>query len=141
MCIEQYNRIKDELGHHPTTTELQREKTSRYLSTRIAQLWGSFSSFREELNIPEPPQGSWSFSEDTRKWREHKQRLALIIRMERLDRIRECLSVSGPMALAVIANKSGLASQTAFNLMRLLMATGEVIREGSGAHMKYRLIS
>lgn len=140
-CINRYNHIKNELVRHPTTTELQRTKKWRYLSLKITKLWGSFDAFRQELNIPKPPQGSPSFSEDTREWREHKQRLALVIRMERLDNIRECLSVSGPMALTAIANKCGLADQTAWNLMHLLIATGEVIREGSGAHTKYRLIS
>lgn len=104
---------------------------------KIDRLWGSFEVFREELNIPRPPH---RYSEGSRKWWEHKQRLVLIIRMERLDRIRECLNVSGPMAISVIANKCGLADQAGWKLIRLLMATSEVRREGSGAHTKYRLV-
>lgn len=136
-CIDQYNCIKSELGHHPTTTELQLSQSWRNLNMKIDRLWGSFEVFREELDIPKPPH---RYSEGSRRWWEHRQQLALIIRMERLDRIRECLA-SGPTTLAVIANKSDLANQTVYNLMRLLMATGDVVKEGSGAYTKYRLVS
>lgn len=87
QCIEQYNHIKNKLGHHPTTTELQKVNSWRYHWMKIDRLYGSFNAFREELNIPKPPQGSYSFSEDTRKWREQKQRLAFIVRMQHLEQL------------------------------------------------------
>lgn len=139
-CIDKYKLIMNELGHHPTTTELQRSKSWRYLSIKIPKLWGSFNAFREELKIPKPPHGSPSFSEDTRKWREHKQRLALIARMEHLDRIRECLNASGLVALIQIAYKCILGVPRTRTLMHLLIATGEVVAEGRGAHTQYRLV-
>lgn len=54
-CIHQYYTVVQKLGHHPTTTELQRLKSSRYLSSQIRTLWGSFEAFRKELQIPPPP--------------------------------------------------------------------------------------
>ena len=138
-CVDAYNRIKDQLGHHPTTTELQRSRSWRYLSLKITRLWGLFDAFREELSIPKPPKGSRSFSEDTRRWRETRQRLALIARMQHLDRIRECLNIAASMSTIEIAHECGLAGQKTLALLKLLVATGEVIREGNSASTKYRL--
>lgn len=138
-CVDAYSRIKDQLGHHPTTTELQRSKPWRYLSLKITRLWGSIDAFREELSIPKPPKGSPSFSEDTRRWRESRQRLALIVRMQHLDRIRECLNISGLMSTTEIAYECGLPGQSTLALLKLLLATGEVIRVGNSASTKYRL--
>ncbi len=138
-CADAYNRVKEQLGHHPTTTELQRSKSWRYLSIKITRLWGSVDAFREELSIPKPPKGSRSFSEDTRRWREERQRVALIVRMQHLDRIRECLNISGPMSATEIAWECGLAGQRTLALLKLLMSSGEVIREGSLASTKYQL--
>ncbi|MFQ5949126.1 MAG: hypothetical protein ACE5J1_00365, partial [Nitrospiria bacterium] len=42
------------LGHHPTTTELQKMKKGRYLQAKIRKLWGSFGAFRKTLDIPPP---------------------------------------------------------------------------------------
>lgn len=53
-CIHRYYSIVQQLGHHPTTTELQRLKSKRYLSSQIRTLWGSFDAFRKELQIPSP---------------------------------------------------------------------------------------
>lgn len=50
-CIEQYDSIVQKFGHHPTTTELQKLKSARYLSAQIRTLWGSFEAFRNERQI------------------------------------------------------------------------------------------
>ncbi len=62
-CIESYNAIAQEVGHYPTTTELQRMRKGRYLQTKIRKLWGSFSAFRRAYKVPNPGQSSaWSGS-------------------------------------------------------------------------------
>lgn len=136
--IGSYNRIKDELGHHPTTTELQQQSKSwRGLYTNITRLWGSYDAFRQELNIPKPP----GFREATRPWHEHRQRLALIRRMQYLDRIRECLAQSaGSLSASEIAIECGLKTLTVQRLLGLLIATGGITREGRSGLTKYRLL-
>ena len=52
QCIEEYQQIVSELGHHPTTTELQSNDRRRALGVRIVRSWGTTDRFREELNIP-----------------------------------------------------------------------------------------
>ena len=140
-CINSYVTIKNQLGYHPTTTVLQAKRPWRYLSMKITRLWGSFDAFRHELAIPAPRRGSPSFSEDTRKWRETRQRLALIVRMQHLDRIRECLGPSKLQSANEIAYECGLGLPRTLFLVKLLMATGEVIREGQSSTTRYRLVS
>jgi hypothetical protein len=51
-CIDDYHRIKKELGHHPSTTELQRSRRWWLVAVKIKRLWGSLEAFRRELNVP-----------------------------------------------------------------------------------------
>jgi hypothetical protein len=59
--------------------------------------------------------------------------------MQHLDRIRECLGSSELLSTNEIAYECGLGLQRTLFLLKLLMATGEVIREGQLATTKYRL--
>jgi predicted transcriptional regulator len=140
-CVDRYNRIMDQLGHHPTTTELQATSEGRTLHSTIRRLWGSIDTFRLELNIPKPPQGSRSIREDTRRWKEQRQRLAFVIRMQHLDIIRGCLSESGPLAASQIVYECNLKRLRVWKLLGLLMATGEVVRVGKFATARYRLVN
>lgn len=54
LCIERYEAIVQSLGHHPTTTELQRLRATGSLTTQIRRLWGSMDLFRSERGIPPP---------------------------------------------------------------------------------------
>lgn len=51
LCIKQYWVVSETLGHHPTTTELLRSKSTRSLEFRIRRSWGSLDLFRNELKI------------------------------------------------------------------------------------------
>lgn len=138
--LAQYDRLVNSLGHHPTTTELQGTPQGRSFHARILRLWGSIDAFREHLRIPKPPQGSPSFNEDMRPWREHKKRLALITRMQHLDLIRECLRDSGLIGASEIAYECCLKPSRIWKLLTLLMATGEVKKQGESAATRYRLV-
>ena len=51
-----YSNIVDELGHHPSTTEMQKtgRRDWRYTQLAIARLWGSMDKFRQEYGIEKP---------------------------------------------------------------------------------------
>jgi len=49
--VRKYISIVEQIGHHPSSSELQREKEGRYLTTKINRLWGSIRTFRQELGI------------------------------------------------------------------------------------------
>ena len=139
-CINLYYRIKENIGHNPTTTELQNTREGHALHAQINRLWGSIDSFRESLNIPKPPQGSPSFKEDVKPWIEHKQRIAFITRMQHLDRIRECLR-SSPKGRMQIDSECNLHPNRTLNLLALLRSAGEVQQVGATHTTKYRLIT
>jgi hypothetical protein len=140
-CQEEYQCVVNVLGHHPSTTELQADSSFGVLYRRIKKLWGSFDAFRDELNVPKPPSGSPSFNEDMQPWREHKKRLALILRMQHLDRICECLRQSGPLSSSQIAYECGIKQARVLRLLPLLLMTREVAREGEGTATKYEFIA
>ncbi|MDC4227510.1 MAG: hypothetical protein MPW15_25605 [Candidatus Manganitrophus sp.] len=54
ICIERYNEMVREMGHHPTTTEMQRISSNRYLTAQIRRLWGAIETSRV---IEGPPSG------------------------------------------------------------------------------------
>jgi hypothetical protein len=50
-CIRQYDALVQKWGVHPTTTELNRSKSTRSLAFSIRRSWGSLEAFRKERNI------------------------------------------------------------------------------------------
>ena len=135
-CIELYRNIEKELGHFPTTTELQKKKGCRYLSIKIVKLWGSIDAFREELQIPRPIR---TFPEATREWQEKRRRIAFIVRMQNLDQIRDCLTNTSPLSCSEIVCECGIKAPKALRLLNLLLSRREIIREGTGSSIKYKL--
>jgi transcriptional regulator with XRE-family HTH domain len=131
-CIEQYGRIKGKLGHHPTTTELQKTREGHALNARIIRLWGTFDAFREALNIPKPARIS-------PYWLEPRLQLAFIARMQHLDTIRERLSALRPMSVSEISMECGFNLNRVRRLLKLLIAAGEVQKVGETTATKYQL--
>ena len=138
-CIEQYKNLVDKAGHHLTTTELQSTSEGHALHTRINRNWGTINAFREAFNIPTPPQGSPSFRKDTEQWREHRQQVALVSRMQQLDQLREYLNSHDASGSAEIAVDCGLRYQRGLRLLGLLVRAGEVRKIGHGSATKYIL--
>lgn len=135
-CIEFYRKIEAELGHPPTTTELQNRKGWRYLSIKISRMWGSIDAFREELRIPKPIR---TFPEASRKWLENRRRVAFIVRMQNLDQIRDCLTKTSPLSSSEIASECNINPPKALRLLNLLLSRGEIVREGAWSSTKYYL--
>lgn len=51
QCIKRYDALVRRHGIHPTTTELNRSKSTRSLAFAIRRSWGSLEAFRKERNI------------------------------------------------------------------------------------------
>ncbi len=135
-CIELHKQIEAELGHAPSTTEMQRTRRWRYLSLKICRLWGSIEFFRNELNIHRPKR---VLPEVSRLAFEKRRRLAFIVRMQNLDQIRECLGNSGPLSTLEISYDCGMKPPKTYRLLGMLMSTKEIVREGEGNTTKYRI--
>ncbi len=98
-------------------------------------MWGSIFNFRQELKIPSP----LPFKEAVRPWIEHRTRLALIKRMQDLDNVRELLEEHEVLQTQEVAAHCRIIPIRAFNLLKMLVATGEVVVEGIGSSTKYRI--
>lgn len=139
-CVIEYNLIFNKLGHHPTTTELQRNKQYRYLCICITRLWGSFDNFRLSLNIPIPPKGNPKFAEDTYEWHQLQKRLNLIKRMDHIDIISEYLNILGPMSASEISYLCDLGENRVRYLLDLLIKRKIITRMNKGKMTKYCLL-
>lgn len=53
-CLSDYFRIFNILGHHPSTTEFQSNKTWRPAYMRICFRWGTLDKFRKIYGFPKP---------------------------------------------------------------------------------------
>jgi len=135
-CIKDYEKIKNELGHHPTTTELCKKTKWRTFSARVQRLWGTFEVFRKDMSIPKPVR---VFPEATKRFIEKRKRISLIIKMQNLDQIREKLVQCKPLSSLEISQKCNIKQSKVYNLLTMLMTTGEVARVGQGSNVKYRL--
>ena len=135
-CIEQYQKIVSNLGDDPTTTELRSRSEGRYLANKILKFWGTTDKFREELNIPRVVR---TFPELTRRALEKWRRLAFVVRMQNLDQIRDCLLSSGSMRSSEIACICNIKPPKALRLLNLLLARREIVRDGIGSSIKYRI--
>jgi hypothetical protein len=139
-CINEYKEIVEELGHHPTTTELhRRSKSWLSLFARVFCLWGSFTAFRKELNVPEFHRGNPWIKEHTRKWQEYERKNAIKNRNHQLEQIRIYLKKSGSNTFQQIVFNLGINRFRTGHLMRLLVADGEVVKEKKRKTMEYRL--
>lgn len=123
--ISAYHRIKDHLGHHPTTAELQQHsKAWRRVCLNIIKVWGSFHAFREELNIPGPP----SHEEQHRRY------------TKRVERVRQRLGQAGALSPGQIVVQCHIPRWTVKKILGRLVAAGKIRREGQGCATKYRLV-
>src|SRR3989344_387885 len=125
-CIQQYRLIESELGHHPTTTEMQKRSLWRSLHARIGRLWGSIDKFRHQLSIPNPIR---RLPELSRQAFEKRRRLAFIVRIQNLDQIRDFLQSNGTQSSTEIAYECRMKSPKVLRLLGLLMANSEIIDE------------
>jgi len=74
-----------------------------------------------------------------RPWRERKQRLALIVRMQHLDMIREALVEKSPQATSEIAVASDLPVPRTHQLLKMLLASGEISKLVEGSKTLYTI--
>jgi transcriptional regulator with XRE-family HTH domain len=131
-CIEQFRSIAEDIGHHPNSTELQRNGKGRSLYNRITRYWRSIDNFRTQLNIPKP-------RHLRPHWLDSWHQIALVKRMQHLDTLRDCMSEFAPVGVSELCQKSNFGPNRIRRLLALMIATGEVKRIGQLASTKYRL--
>lgn len=136
-CIQAFRAIENQLGHFPTTTEMQKRPVWRSLHARIGRLWGTIDNFREQYGIPKPIR---TLPTKSREAFDRRKRLAFIVRMQNLDQIREYLLLNGIQSLNEVAYGCRIKPPKAYRLINLLISNEEVVRVGESSSSKYELV-
>lgn len=128
-----YSNIVDELGHHPSTTEMQHAKKSwRYTGLAIARIWGSIDRFRREYGIAKPPH--YIHPNTKLVWQKSKNKSR-----ERIENIKEIIATQGPISLKDMASALRYNESTTHSYLYKLFK-GRVIKRtnsGKGGACKY----
>lgn len=136
-CMKEYASIVTDLGHHPTTTEMNAKPEWRNLWCKIDRIWKSFENFRKELNIPQPK----------RTW----PKLSILGRMlsiqktvdkkkKKKNNIVRSLQTEGPLSHREICKKLGYSQQSTWVYLKELSDEKKVKPIGGGNKVKYEAI-
>jgi len=133
-CLKEYSKIVDELGTHPTTTEMNLRPSWRAIWARIDRYWGSIESFRKEYGIERPKHRIHantlaSFQNNIIKNKENKR-----IKMNNL--INQ-ICVRGPIGISEICAAIGISTQSAANYIKELLFNKTIAKQGAGRNTKY----
>jgi len=100
-CLLEYASIVQEIGHHPTATEMSKRKNWRKLWGRIDSIWGSMNNFRRDLGIPIIKKGNPRCGELLRGWRE----IAIERKKEKKRMLLDFINHSGSVTNKEISQK------------------------------------
>lgn len=137
--LRQYEEMVNELGYHPTTTVMQRNKKWRSLNSRICHIWGSMNNFRREFGLPIQRPGNPHFVEDVARARLERRKRAELRRARRKECIVNAIKTLGYAQTAIICRQTGIKSATLYELLKELISENKLVREGSGHKTYYRL--
>lgn len=135
--IRMYMNIVDELGHHPSTTEMNTRTKWRGVWSGLSRHWNSMEKFRREFGIEQPPR--FIHPNTIVGFREHKIKVKQK-KATNIDKIRELLqNYSIPVNIEMIASNFTCARGTINNYLTTLISTGEIIKIREGKRVKYTL--
>ena len=132
--IQKYSKIVDDLGYHPTTTEMNSRRGWRGIWSGISRYWGNFDNFRKEFGIDKPKMRihpntlvSW------RKMIEKKK----LIKKEKKEKVLNLIREQGPISLKFVCEKLDFSYMAILNYANELLGEKLIDRAGSGNQVKY----
>lgn len=135
-----YSNIVSELGHHPSTTEMQHGKKSwRYTGLAIARIWRSIDGFRKEYGIEKPPH---YFHPNTKLAWQKRMEAQKKISEERVENVKRIISTQGPISVKNMSSILGYKVKIVRYLLNKLL-NEKIIRRTvghDGRSYKYFLI-
>jgi Mn-dependent DtxR family transcriptional regulator len=120
-----YSNIVDELGHHPSTTEMQKggRKDWRYTQKVIARLWGSMDKFRQEYGIEKPP---FSFHENTIAAFQKSIKRRQALKQEKIEKIKNFIKIKKIVSFKMIINEFGYSPVSTSSYLAVLRKVNEI---------------
>jgi hypothetical protein len=125
--LNRYSDIVNELGHHPSTTEMQREKRRNWRATYVAitRLWGNMDKFRQTYGIEKPdhtlhPNTIIGF----RKGRETRQ----TIKKEKIENIKNFIANHKVVTFKMTIEEFGYSVMSTSSYLQILLENKEIKR-------------
>jgi hypothetical protein len=121
-----YSNIVDELGHHPSTTEMQKgsRKDWRYTQLAIARLWGSMEKFRQEYGIERLP---YALHTNTIiAWRKSMEKRQAI-KQEKIEKIKNFIKSRKIVNFKMIIDEFGYSPVSISSYLAVLRKINEII--------------
>jgi hypothetical protein len=120
-----YSDIVEELGHHPSVTEMQKKGRNdwRYTQKAIARLWGSMDKFRQEYGIEKP---AYALHLNTiNAFRESiKRRQA--IKQEKIEKLKDFIKSRKIVNFKMIMDEFGYSPVSISSYLAVLRKVNEI---------------
>jgi len=136
-CLDEYTKIVDKIGHHPTTTEMIKIPLWRALWVRIDRYWGSIDSFRSEYGIDKPRQyihpntmAAWTKALEVNKLR----------KKIKVENVYDFFKIHKVSTIINIAEALGYPRVSTSNYVKFLLENGKIAKIGRGVNTKYKLL-
>lgn len=129
-----YSNIVEALGHHPSTTEMNKRPNWRATWMAIDRIWGSIEKFRRAYGIEKPefkihPNTVVAFQKSLEKKVQQRR--------EKVSQIKNLIINGGPISTNNISKILGLKVPTVFNYITRLLNENMIRRVGNGRTIKY----
>ena len=129
-----YSKIVDYLGHHPSTTEMQKVSNWRATWAAISRIWGSFDRFRLEFGIEKPkynihPNTILGFAKARQKRQE--------IKNSKIERVIRLISTKGTISSRQIQLATGYSRSAVSKYLHDLIDQKMITRNGIRVNTVY----
>lgn len=134
--MREYSQIVENLGHHPSTTEMNRRKDWRSVWAGIDRYWGDMETFRRDYGIGKPKH---KINLRTKiAFKNYLQKKELVAKKNK-ENILNFIEKNNLVSLKVIYENMEFALSTTSKYVLELIREGKVIKVGRGNKIKYRL--
>ena len=134
--IREYSQIVETIGHHPSTTEMNKRKDWRSVWAGIDRYWGDMETFRRDYGIEKPkhklnPRTKIAFKSYLEK--------KVLVGKKNKENILNFIKKNDLVSLKAIYENMEFALSTTSKYVLELIREGKVVKVGSGNKIKYRL--
>jgi len=135
----QYDEYVENIGYHPRTTEMRKDKEPRNIWVKITRHWGSMANFRQEFGYPFIKQGNPRLKEDIREWHQQRSVLIMLRKKSYMEIILKSLSDIGALNKKYLARECNISEQNCLNILNSMIKRGEIIKLKHGAKTVYMI--
>jgi len=135
--IRKYSQIVENLGHHPSTTEMNnRKKDWRSVWAGIDRYWGNMETFRREYGIEKP---KYKLNPNTMIAFQKSKERRVLIKIQKKEILLKFINKKGVVSSNDICENLGFALSTTSQYISELINEEKIIKVDAGKKSKYRL--